>query len=110
MVEPLYCRHHWDRSKDPDYRGVVISKAVLCYIQDILQKCPDDRSRAEFRILWKGGQICEIKGRRSRQTVSVTAQTHTARGFRGMPPEKIYIFRGPELTLDAFSFLRELYI
>ncbi len=32
-VEPLYCGHHWDRSKCPEYRGVLISEVVL-YIND----------------------------------------------------------------------------
>ncbi len=25
-MEPLYCGHHWDRSKCPDYIGVLISE------------------------------------------------------------------------------------
>ncbi len=28
-LEPLYCEHHWNKSKCPDYRGVFISEAVL---------------------------------------------------------------------------------
>ncbi len=29
-VEPLYCGHHWDRSKCPDYyRGVLISECLV---------------------------------------------------------------------------------
>ena len=28
-VEPLYSRHHWDCSKCPDYRGVLISEVGL---------------------------------------------------------------------------------
>ena len=28
-VEPLYCGHHWDCSKCPDYRGVLISEVGL---------------------------------------------------------------------------------
>ncbi len=28
-MKPLYCGHHWDRLKCPDYRGVLISEIVL---------------------------------------------------------------------------------
>ena len=28
-VEPLYSGHHWDHSKCPDYRGVLISEVGL---------------------------------------------------------------------------------
>ena len=30
-VEPLYSRHHWDKYKCPDYRGVLISGVNLYY-------------------------------------------------------------------------------
>ncbi len=28
-VEPLYCGHHWDLPKCPDWRGVLITEIVL---------------------------------------------------------------------------------
>ncbi len=32
-MELIYCGHHWDRPKCPDYRGVLISEIVL-YTKD----------------------------------------------------------------------------
>ena len=28
--EPLYCGHHWDQQKCPDFRGILNSKVVIC--------------------------------------------------------------------------------
>ncbi len=64
--------------------------------------------RAVFRILWKGGGGKYVSGNKggakseSPQTVSISTRTRTTRGVRAWPPRKLYIFRGPELTLDAF--------
>ena len=48
-MEPLlYYGHHWDRSKCPDYRGVLISEVVLytkgtlgLHKVSLFTECPD---------------------------------------------------------------------
>ena len=41
-VKPLYSGHHWDCSKCPNYKGVLISEVGL-YRNVVVGQCPDYR-------------------------------------------------------------------